>query len=180
MKNYATGDRNYFGKRDFCSKGHEYTDGNVYYAPRNHAENTKGTGKARNCKKCRSEYQRKYRLANLEKFSKKEVIRSRRKKEQAKAKLFAALGKECSCCGETREAFLTLDHIGGGGKKHREQVKQDRMYITVVREGCPKDKYRILCMNCNWATRFNQPCPHEWERINSSANLDVIEEFVNG
>src|SRR3990167_4100247 len=28
----------------------------------------------------------------------------------------------CACCGETELDFLTIDHINGGGRKHREVV----------------------------------------------------------
>ena len=30
---------------------------------------------------------------------------------------------ECACCGEKFLEFLVLDHINGGGRKQREQLK---------------------------------------------------------
>ena len=82
-----------------------------------------------------------------------------------RAELLDAYGRLCVCCGETREAFLTLDHIGGGGGEHLRRLGHTMKVIQDLKErGWPKDKYRILCMNCNWATRFNRVCPHQSER----------------
>ena len=83
---------------------------------------------------------------------------------QLRAEVLFAYGNRCSCCGINTEAFLTIDHINRGGRKHRAQV-HGKVYADLKRRGWPKDEYRLLCMNCNWATRFGQACPHEIEYL---------------
>lgn len=87
-------------------------------------------------------------------------------RERLKNLVYDAYGNSCACCGETERAFLSVDHIGGGGRKHREEVGigSSRMYRAIIESGFPKDKFRLLCMNCNFAIRFGSPCPHESER----------------
>ncbi len=44
-------------------------------------------------------------------------------------------GYVCTCCGETRELFLTLDHINNDGAEHRKQLLQmvaTAMIVAVV------------------------------------------------
>lgn len=79
-----------------------------------------------------------------------------------RAQVMAALGDCCACCGEREPIFLQLDHIGGGGVKHLKRIGS---WVGVYREvrdaGFPKDKYRILCSNCNSAIGRYGTCPHE-------------------
>lgn len=72
---------------------------------------------------------------------------------------------ECACCGEWRYPFLSLDHIGGGGGRHRKQLRDAGLNIWehLRRESYP-DGYRVLCHNCNSALGFYGACPHESER----------------
>lgn len=69
------------------------------------------------------------------------------------------LGGRCLCCGETREEFLTLDHIQGGGKKHRSEV--GTYIFRRIRNNPDPKTYRVLCYNCNCARGFRGYCPHE-------------------
>jgi hypothetical protein len=176
MKNYATGERHQFGKRGCCSRGHVYTPENVYLCKRKNAAG--GIKIIRICKECRKAHFDRYRRDNLKKMSQKEVRLSGRRAQKCRQIILAAFDFKCGCCGEDTQEFLTLDHIGGGGSQHRK--KQNNMYQAVVREGIPKDKYRILCMNCNWATRWGKPCPHELKRADRIRKIDLefIEEFV--
>ena len=87
----------------------------------------------------------------------------KRHKLKAKAEVYATFGNVCSCCGEDNPAFLSIDHIKGDGRQHRAIIGKypQALYEAIRREGYPRDKYRILCMNCNWATRYGANCPHE-------------------
>jgi len=99
-------------------------------------------------------------------------LANRRYVEKVRKRIFSALGNACACCAETREAFLTLDHIHRDGAKDRKRLGRRSghgVYRGVIREGIPKDRYRLLCMNCNWATRNGEACPHTLE-----ANLRKI------
>ena len=79
--------------------------------------------------------------------------------------VFDHYGWSCSCCGESHPDFLTLDHVNGGGRKHRAEVGNGRlMYRWIVKHGFPSD-FRTLCFNCNCGReRTGGICPHEKER----------------
>src|SRR5206468_3825012 len=65
----------------------------------------------------------------------------------------------CRHCNETIWQFLTLDHVDGGGAKHRKEVGS--IYHWLRRNNYPPG-FRILCMNCNSGRAVNGgPCPHE-------------------
>lgn len=72
-------------------------------------------------------------------------------------------GYVCTCCGETRWPFLTVDHRLGGGNEHRREVRKtsNEWYKAVKEEGFP-DTYQILCSNCNLGRERNKgECPHK-------------------
>ena len=84
-----------------------------------------------------------------------------------RSELIAAYGGRCVCCGETAAAFLTLDHTNHDGKEHRAAfggrgiATSFQVYSDLKRRGWPTDGFRLLCMNCNFATRFGAACPHD-------------------
>lgn len=60
----------------------------------------------------------------------------------------------CAICRESRLVCLSIDHIRGGGNKH----KKDLGIIVVIYQwlrgqGYP-DGYQVLCMNCQFAKRI--------------------------
>lgn len=67
----------------------------------------------------------------------------------------------CAClgCDETRFEFLAIDHVDGGGRKHRQEITGG-IYRWLVRSGFP-DGYRVLCHNCNQALGNFGYCPHQ-------------------
>lgn len=85
-----------------------------------------------------------------------------RNRKQKVAALDGYGGAICACCAETRIPFLTIDHIGGGGVHHRRAIGAN-LYVWLVKNSFPSG-FRVLCMNCNFAIRFGDPCPHELER----------------
>lgn len=75
--------------------------------------------------------------------------------------VIAAYGGRCSCCGESRWEFLSVDHINGGGAiLRRSSEKGAMLYRELRRRGFPKDNYRLLCMNCNFSLGRYGYCPH--------------------
>lgn len=81
-----------------------------------------------------------------------------------KLEMISAYGEKCECCGEMTPEFLTIDHIGGGGNAHRRRVGKGRkIYAELKTLGFPKDKYRLLCFNCNITLGFRGYCPHHPE-----------------
>jgi hypothetical protein len=69
-------------------------------------------------------------------------------------------GYVCKCCGETAEIFLCLDHIDGGGGKHRKEVGSGADFYRWLRNNqYPKGLLQVLCHNCNIA-KSRGGCPH--------------------
>lgn len=66
----------------------------------------------------------------------------------------------CKCCNEKILDFLTIDHINGGGRRHKKQIKTD-LYVWLIRNNFPEG-FQVLCMNCNWGKYVNGGiCPHK-------------------
>lgn len=57
-------------------------------------------------------------------------------------------GNKCVQCDEDEYVKLTIDHVNGGGTKHRQEMTTniiDYLYNNKV----DRDGYQILCYNCN-------------------------------
>ena len=62
----------------------------------------------------------------------------------------------CVVCGEGRLACLSIDHINGGGTKHRKQMGGgSAFYCWLKKQNYPKG-YQTLCMNCQFVKRFER------------------------
>lgn len=124
------------------------------------------------CKVCGKEMRREYIKAHPDRI--KETNANTRKKlgpgywrkkhQQFKLEMLEAFGKVCECCGETEITFLTLDHIHGGGAKHRKAVGQAKILRQLRDAGWPKEGYRILCMNCQFGYMHGRTCPHQLKK----------------
>jgi hypothetical protein len=70
-------------------------------------------------------------------------------------------GHQCSCCGESEEKFLCIDHISGqrGIKKKDTSIRAYKKAIEIY----APEIFRVLCANCNMATRWGQICPHQYQ-----------------
>jgi len=69
-------------------------------------------------------------------------------------------GRQCACCGEANELFLTIDHVNNDGSAHRKEIGQSAIYRWLVRNGFPPG-FQTLCYNCNLGKRVNGGvCPH--------------------
>jgi hypothetical protein len=100
----------------------------------------------------------------------KKVDPTYREKERGYARalrqqMLNAYGRECECCGEATEQFLTLEHVNGDGKEHRARLGNASVLRDLRRRGWPTDGFAILCMNCNWGSRFTGVCPHAMARL---------------
>lgn len=73
-------------------------------------------------------------------------------------------GGRCACCGETTYEFLGIDHIYNDGAAHRKEIgKGNNIYPWLRDNGFPKDRFQILCHNCNFAKGHYGRCPHTKE-----------------
>lgn len=117
------------------------------------------------------EIKTKYRLNNKDKardyyLSNKEehTEKCRERTQKLRREMIEAYGGICSCCGENRFEFLTLEHKNCDGADHR----RNKGLYTIVRElklaGWPQENYTILCWNCNSSKYMYGVCPHDLER----------------
>ena len=67
-------------------------------------------------------------------------------------------GCACACCGETTLDFLSIDHVNGGGRKHRQTIKSN-FYEWLNRNKYPSG-YQVLCLHCNYAKYLHGACPY--------------------
>jgi hypothetical protein len=85
-------------------------------------------------------------------------------KRRLKNATFMAYGGECACCGLGDQRFLTIDHILNDGKLDKINGRRSgsQLYRYLRRNGYPKDRYQVLCYNCNLAKAHNNGiCPHK-------------------
>lgn len=72
-------------------------------------------------------------------------------------------GPKCTCCGETQDIFLALDHVDNDGAEQRKRVGSGvSFYSWLCRMNYPKDlNLQVLCHNCNIGKQINGVCPHK-------------------
>ncbi len=95
------------------------------------------------CKEC----------AKLLKNREKSTLADRRRGYEAKIEMVAAYGGKCLFCGETDFRFMTIDHVFNDG--NQEKRRGARFYRTLKLLGFPKDRYQLLCLNCNCAKQYS-------------------------
>lgn len=82
-----------------------------------------------------------------------------------KKQVFEAYGGfKCACCGETEEVFLSIDHINGGGGKHRREIGNG-LYGWLKKNNFPPG-FQVLCMNCQRGKYICGICPHQKNKPN--------------
>lgn len=116
------------------------------------------------CSNCRKIYNRRYYTFRSRELSEAGAAYNRK----LRLEVIKAYGGCCACCGEKRLEFLAVDHINGGGTKHRKELNKGKnrggraFYHLLRRSGWPAG-YRILCHNCNMAMGMYGYCPHQRE-----------------
>lgn len=95
------------------------------------------------CTPCFREYGKQYHKTDLE-YNAKQRARS----YMRRSAVIHFYGDQCAQCGEDEYSKLTIDHIHGGGTKHRKEMGSniiDYLYNNTI----SKDGYQVLCYNCN-------------------------------
>jgi hypothetical protein len=88
-------------------------------------------------------------------------------RRRLRAEMILAYGGKCSCCGETMPEFMQLDHIAndGAAERKRENANGVAFFARLKKRGWPKDRYQLLCANCNFGKLINGGiCPHKKSR----------------
>jgi len=136
------------------AKAHYYTD-----LPANRQKNKDWK---KNNREAWNKYMLEYRDRNKDSLSRKQSERNK----NLRLKVIEVFGGKCSCCGEDRIEFLQVDHIDGGGTGHRKQLGS--IYYWLKKHNYPKEGFRLLCANCNWARGMWGYCPHETLKVVSN------------
>ena len=122
------------------------------------------------CKDCTADSARKWYHANREKSISRNnewrennwgKVLAASKKYSAKRRdetLIAIGGPLCVCCGETERSFLDIDHVNGGGNKHRKTVPDPNAFYKYV--ASHPSEFQVLCCNCNHSKRRLGACAH--------------------
>ena len=77
-------------------------------------------------------------------------------------------GGQCTCCGESERAFLTIDHVNNDGAEHKRIIGSN-LYRWLKKQGYPDD-FQVLCWNCNSGrARNGGVCPHAEEKVAEAA-----------
>ena len=101
----------------------------------------------------RKEYYKKWVLENKEKQSTYKRNWSKKKNARLKTTVLTHYSIEtpaCAHCGITDIDVLTIDHINGGGTKHRRELKSwGSIYRWLVTNNFPVG-FQVLCFNCNF------------------------------
>ena len=93
-------------------------------------------------------------------------------RKKLREECLAAYGCKCACCGLDDHHFLCIDHVNGGGAKHRREQKivggGRHLYGWLKARGYPQDGFQVLCYNCNNAKKIYGVCPHQSNPSSSS------------
>lgn len=74
-------------------------------------------------------------------------------------KVISYYGGKCNCCGENLYEFLSIEHLDGGGTKHRKELSSPNIDRWIIKNNYPSN-FTILCHNCNFAKGIYGKCPH--------------------
>jgi len=100
-----------------------------------------------------------WRQRHPEQYQVLKLASGKRYRRKLRADALAAYGGKCACCGEATTEFLAIDHINGGGRKHRKAIHAP-MELWLRNQGYPEE-FRLLCHNCNFSAGFYGYCPHQ-------------------
>lgn len=122
-------------------------------------DKTQRSNISRYCKVCSNKYSVAY--YKIPEHSKKILLHRRQVWRDLRAEMIVAYGSVCSCCGEDEPKFLTIDHVNGGGAKHKRSIPGRNVPLWLKKHEYPKKDFQLLCYNCNCGKAYNGGnCPH--------------------
>lgn len=72
-------------------------------------------------------------------------------RKKVRLETIMAYGGKCVNCNIIDTDVLEIDHINNDGAKERkENLFGYNLCRKLKKEGYPKDRYQLLCRNCNW------------------------------
>lgn len=94
----------------------------------------------------------------------KEICRESHRK--TKLLVITKYGGKCACCDEKEIKFLSIDHKNNDGAADRKKIGGGgiRTYMFLKKNPIDKNKYQVLCFNCNLAQAHHGICPHKLKK----------------
>lgn len=132
----------------------------------------------------RAAYNKKYVTSNRQKINEKNT-NWRKNVRLAVLRHYSNGSLSCACCGEPNLEFLCIDHVAGGGNRHRKEVGQGgyAIYIWLRQRQFPEG-FRVLCFNCNYAVIDGKPCPHTFRESASYGGIlsgtAILQNILRG
>jgi hypothetical protein len=117
---------------------------------------------------------RKSYMKNYNKLVKNKPINSKLNRQNIIEQTFEILGSICVLCGETNKHFLTVDHINDDGnlERHIGSIGVKQKILNNILES--KERYQILCYNCNFGKYRLNPINHKIEKLITGHNLQCF------
>ena len=86
-----------------------------------------------NKEKCKAQAAQRYlRVRQSASWRVRQCVRQKEQLAATRQEVMAHYGNKCACCGETAQAFLTLDHTNGGGRQHRKGGCGDKPFVVLA------------------------------------------------
>lgn len=84
---------------------------------------------------------------------------------------------KCCCCGEDRIEFLEINHIKGGGNKHRKDIQKNgnSFYHWLIKNNLPNGDFDVMCSNCNGCLGRYGYCAHNETDTYKEKFLTIFE-----
>lgn len=115
------------------------------------------------CEECREKQEMKRKAPGYVPATRQRAMTRRTWRKKLRDEVILGYGGKCACCGESKRAFLTLDHVNNDGSIERGKKKNRgiEVYRRAKQQGYPPD-LQILCFNCNCGRALNNNiCPHK-------------------
>jgi len=112
------------------------------------------------CRDCEKEGRNRYYNAHKETRSIINAMNDRKLRYRRRQNVVDFLGGKCVSCGFADWRALQIDHINGGGTRESKGRSQQGLFRDVYAH---KDKYQVLCANCNSIKRIeNNELSHKY------------------
>lgn len=87
---------------------------------------------------------------------KNNAIRGKDSRTKQKMTVLGHYGGKCKMCDEDDMDVLGIDHMHGGGTRHRKELTQQgtTIYRWLIKNNYPTD-FQVLCFNCNMKKHLN-------------------------